>query len=789
MTMPAHAQAEPADDVTAAETAATDPATDVSSTSDTPATGDIVVTANKRAQSINTVGLTITALSGDTLATQGVRSLSDLAQTVPGLSYAGTDYGTPVFTLRGVGFYDNSIGGYPTTSVYVDEVPLAFPVTTLHANLDLERVEVLKGPQGTLFGQNSTGGAINYIAAKPTNELAAGMDVSIGRFGAGELNGYVSGPITDTLGVRLSGQYGYGNGWQRSTTRDDSLGKRNLLNGRLLVAWEPTPDLKISLNLNGWRDTSDPQAGQLISVIPNFTNPDGTSVVDPGLAAYPFAVSGPRDADWSPDHRPKAKKKQYQAAMRADLNLTDDIVVTGISSYVHYEVDQTLDQDSTSLDGFQYRDTGSVKSFTQELRIAGGETSSFRWVAGANFESSKTFEMTDQTYSDSTVAAITGSLGGSNYTAQEFRNYAFFGNGELDILPNLTLKAGARYTRSKVSGDLCTYDRGDGTTNGAILFLFGLLHPGEPLPTLRIGDCVTLNRANVPELFSDTLKENNVSWRVGVDWKPSNNLLLYANVAKGYKGGSYPIVAAVTYTSYVPVVQESLLDYEAGFKARLFDRRVSLNGAAFYYDYRNKQLLTRRPDILAGLVPALDNIPKSTVKGVELELTATPVEGLRLNAGVTYLDAAIDSYVGTNAGGVTTDFAGTAIPFTPKWQLVGSADYNFPVQGRIRPFIGLSATKRTGTTSIVGSAQGATLLPGYRSAVPLTETYDLPGYALLDLRAGIEAEDGTWRLMIWGKNVTNKYYWQNVTAAFENITRYAGQPATYGLTFSYKFGQ
>ncbi len=137
-----------------------------SADSDDATVGEIIVTANKREQSINKVGLAITAVTGETLAQQRVVSLSDLANTVPGLSYAPSATQTPVYTLRGVGFYETTLAAYPTTSVYVDQVPLAFPALGTHANFDLERVEILKGPQGTLFGQNSTGGAINFIAAK-----------------------------------------------------------------------------------------------------------------------------------------------------------------------------------------------------------------------------------------------------------------------------------------------------------------------------------------------------------------------------------------------------------------------------------------------------------------------------------------------------------------------------------------------------------------------------------------------------------------------------------------------
>jgi outer membrane receptor protein involved in Fe transport len=751
--------------------------------------GDIIVTANKRSQSINSVGLTISALGTDTLEKQGIKTLDDLAKSVPGLSFAATDFGAPVFTLRGVGYYDNSIGSYPTTSVYVDEVPLPFSVMSLHTNLDLERVEVLKGPQGTLFGQNSTGGAINFVAAKPTDALAAGVEATIGRFGAGEANGFISGPLTDTLGVRVAGQYGYGSPWQKSYTRDDELGRKNYLNGRILLNWAPTADLKIALNLNGWRDTSEPQTGQFVSLFPQLVAPGGGSAIDPRLANAPFSPSDPRASDWSPDYRPNANKRQYQASLRGDLNVSEDIVLTSITSYVNYRSRQEVDNDGTPIEQFQYRDVGTIKSFNQELRLAGGEGSGFRWVFGGNFESSKTHELQNALYKDSSVALLYGNFKGQNYTDQKFRNYAVFANGEYDLGSDLTFKAGARYTNTRVKGFTCTQDAGDGTVNGTILFFYSMLNPGAPLPNLAIGDCVTLDRNFQPGPFVLTQKEDNVAWRIGFDYKPSRDLLIYANVAKGYKGGSFPTYASLIYTSFLPVVQESLLDYEAGFKARLLDRKLSVNGAVFWYDYKNKQLLTKQPDLLSGLSQQIANIPKSRIRGAELEMSATPVEGLRLTGAMTYLDAKITEYVGTNAGGTQADFAGTKIPFTPKWQFLATADYDLPVTGPVRPFIGATFTKRSSTTSIVGSASGAIINPGFRTSVPIGEVYDIKGYGILDLRAGVAAEDESWRLMFWAKNVTNKYYWNNAITAFENVVRYAGQPATYGVTFGHKFGQ
>ena len=166
--------------------------------------GDIVVTANKREQNLNDVGLSVTAIGGEALAERRITSVQDIAAAVPGLKFAESGAGTPIYTLRGIGFNEESLGVYPSVSVYTDEVPLPFPVLTLRAAFDLERVEVLKGPQGTLFGQNATGGAINYIAAKPTNELRYGADISYARFNYLNGNAFISGPMGDNAGFRLA---------------------------------------------------------------------------------------------------------------------------------------------------------------------------------------------------------------------------------------------------------------------------------------------------------------------------------------------------------------------------------------------------------------------------------------------------------------------------------------------------------------------------------------------------------------------------------------------------------
>ncbi|KAK0351335.1 hypothetical protein LTR94_025355, partial [Friedmanniomyces endolithicus] len=183
------------------------------------ASADIIVTANKREQSLNSVGLTITAASTEELSNRGIEGPADLAKLVPGFTFTQSIYSTPVFTLRGIGLYDATFGAAPSVSVYTDQIPRNVPVMSDALDLDIERVEVLKGPQGTLFGQSSTGGAINYIVGKPTKSFSAGFDASYERFNRAELSGFVSGPLTEGVAARLALKGVSGGAWQHSLSR------------------------------------------------------------------------------------------------------------------------------------------------------------------------------------------------------------------------------------------------------------------------------------------------------------------------------------------------------------------------------------------------------------------------------------------------------------------------------------------------------------------------------------------------------------------------------------------
>jgi iron complex outermembrane recepter protein len=764
---------------------------------------EIIVTAQKREENINKVGLSIAAIGGTALQERSIQSLSDIASAVPGLSYINSANNTPVYNLRGVGFYDTSLGSYPTTSIYVDQVALPFPVLTNLTAFDLERIEVLKGPQGTLFGQNSTGGAINYIAAKPTDEFKAGGELSYGRFNDFIGNAYISGPLAPGLRARLSGKLQNSSDWQYSYTRPgDKNGSAKNWAARLLLDWDATETLKFNVNLNAWRDQDDPQA----VAYSQFYQQAITNVA-PEVRNYPLAPYGKsRAADWSETNRMFRDLKFKQAALRADWEFIPDVTLTSITSYIDFKQTGALDQDGINFEGIDLRYfTGNIKSFSQELRLANSGASSFRWIVGGNFSRDKVFYLENIVYGD-------GSGGNNqpppfqiesseNFSDQRMRNYAVFGNAEYDLSEQFTVKAGIRYTEAKRTADICnkdgtlTPDGGPARRNfpvGGANRLFDLLAdlfaPGNDYPDILPGGCFNLNdpdprnpqanpaRPYEPGLFTSSINESNTSWRVGVDFKPSNTLLLYANVAKGYKAGGFGNINAAINFQFRPVQQESILSYEAGFKAQLADRRVSLNGAVFYMDYKNKQLRTKDINPIFGIIDALNNVPKSHIQGAELEINTRPADGLSVGAAVTYLKSKIDEYTGINAGGVTADFKGTVIPFTPEWQAGANARYEVPL-GSLTAFVGGQINYRSKTFAAIGGRfSGANLAPGF----------EMKSYTTVDAQLGVKSGAG-WRAMLWGKNLTNSYYWTNVVAGQDQIVRYVQKPTTYGVTVGFDF--
>lgn len=793
-------------------------------------TDEIIVTAQKREENVQNVGLSITAASGAALTKLGITDTAQLQKIIPGFTATPTFYGTQVFTIRGVGFQDTSLAGSPTVSTYVDESPLPYAALTQGATLDLERVEVLKGPQGTLFGENATGGAVNYIANKPVDRLAYGADISVGRFDAILAQGYVNAALGEGLAARLAVQSNTSGDWQEGygPQTGASHGKQRFLNGRLSLLYKPDGPFRALLTLGGWRDRSDNQAPQLWGRV----SQDPTQVRAPAFAAFPLAPHNDRAAGFSPcintspfdpiagqtagttyptpggiaesegagsvvqaGGQPtsctglKRDNTFYNATLRLDYELSDNLTLTSLTQYLHFRRRAGIDGDGTPVQINESYQTGHISSFYQELRASGRIGDTGNWIVGGNYQSDRTVDQFLLSLAASTSVPFPlgpGLYVGLGpivaYNAQQTKTYAAFASIEYPILDKLSVIGGIRYTKQNKDDQACSRDGGDGTL-ARLGALFTGVNPG-------VGGCFTIGAAGPTVTpYEQSLDQHNISWRAGLNYKPATDILLYATVSQGYKGGSYPTLTLASAVSQLhPVVQERLLSYEVGFKTRLFDRQLTLNAAGFYYDYHNKQILGTIADPLFGVLSALVNIPKSHVEGFEASATWTPhsLSGLKLSPSVSFQRSRIDGcsggagcvggqYFNTDNYANLVSLTGQAFPNAPKWQASADAEYDWQLGNGLAAYVG-------GTVTYTASTGGQ-----FNNPTPLAGQPDilLPKYTLLDLRAGVSK--GPWGIQIWGRNITDKYCWTGSYHAGDALIRFAGMPATYGATFSYHY--
>jgi len=763
--------------------------------------GDIIVTAQKRSQSIQDVGMTINVADSEVLARQGVVNVGDLTKVVSGFSAQVNGDGTPIFSIRGINFNAQNLAVSPTIAVSMDEAPLPYAVMAQGAILDLERVEVLKGPQGTLYGQNATGGTVNLIAAKPTDQLSYGGKVSYGRFETLETEGFVSGPLSDTLQARLALSATSSGPWQYSTSRpDDETGRQSKFAGRVLLNWEPTEKFHLSLNLNGWLDKSETLQPQVVNYRP--ANPAGTACeITPGCG---FPANGPnpfvnigkaREADWWPEFPTGRNNNFYQASVRADYDLTSNLQLTSLSTYSRVKIDSFFSGSGYPIPVQDQNFTGRIKAFNQELRVSGEiPDSGIHFIVGASYAYDKSNQVDHwfDTLNSATAPAFTLF---DNITNQKGKSYAAFASMDWDITDRLSLSAGIRYTDSKRTATSCTHDV-DGAAAATFNFLIDAYRTGALNPTTALtpaelaafpftpigqGECFTIGpRENGYLPYKDpvTLHENNVPWRLSVNYKFSRDLSVYATVSRGFKDGVFPAKTAASYVTYAPVRQEQLTAYEAGFKSHLFGRSLSVNAAVFYYDYKDKQLVPSFDDPVFRLVSATANIPKSKVTGFDMDVTWQPVEVFTLKSNLTYADSKVVSsfpdYLNTpilTGGGALplVDDKGNSFNLSPKWTSISDAELRLPISGSAEAFFGGTMTYNSVTWSDLAHSPSVRVDP----------------YTVFDLRAGVSLDSGV-DMMVWSKNVTNKYYWGLGYGQGDSTVRYAYMPRTYGVTLRYR---
>lgn len=615
---------------------------------------EIVVTAQKRAQRLSDVPVTVSASSGIQLQQAGVTNVNQIGRIAPSFTVAASVYGYQVFSIRGINFNSQQLSAAPAVSAYLDEAVLPYTAMTGGLLLDVERVEVLKGPQGTLYGQNATAGSINVIAAKPTQVLSAGARVEVNNYGQTMVEGFVSGPVTDTLRMRLAATTTQGGEWQRGYYISPvKNGDQDKVAARLLVDWTPTDRFHLQLNVNGNYDHGEVIQPQLALVAPAIPG-----LEQPGLIGYPPATRN-RDAEITPGFDTHAHNRLIQEVLRMDYEINDNMQLTSITNYADFRLRTPLDYDAMALDNQFAVTFGKVSTINQEVRLSGKALNEkANYVFGINYSSDKIRD--GQT---STLDHYTGTPPFSQYTVDynlKNESKAIFGNVDYEILPKLTLTAGARYTMMKESISGCVY--GNDAFNGLLGFISGAFRSIAglgPVPAGYFGPntCATINddipnvpNPNGPGLVPDNLpvfanrsqKEHNFSWRGAASYKLTPDSMVYVSVSRGYKSGVFPAQPNLVNSELAPVRQESVTSYEVGTKLAMFDRTMRLNVSGFHYEYKDKQFYTYFPLIIGGVSSFIVNIPKSSVNGFDADLSITPTNNLTLRGAVTYIQTKVE---------------------------------------------------------------------------------------------------------------------------------------------------
>lgn len=757
---------------------------------------DIVVTAQRRAENINDVGVTIQAFSGDTLKSVGISDAAGLAQVTPAFNFARSSANTPIYTIRGIGFQTPNLSSTSPVGIYVDEVAYAYPYMSNGPSFDIERVEILKGPQGTLYGRNTTGGLVNYIAAKPTADFSTGFTLELGNYETVNAEGYVSLPIAPTLGLRVSGRWETsGKGWQKSVSRPgDRLGEKDRLGARAILEWEPSSALKLTLSGSYWDDKSDTIAVQAVA----FT-PDSPPFAVPGLAAAVRGDWKAGEADWGPNYTGKppyqARSRFYGLSGRLDYELSPDITFTSLTGYNDVKRYDMNDVDGTPFETSEYLSDGRIKSFSQELRLT-GSGGSLDWIVGGYYSRDKIRDDQIGYYRDSSILntlAFVGQLvpqtvytpeqvanGFNNFrnlSSQRSRSLSAFANADLRLSEQWKLSAGVRYTDDSLSFRGCSADFNNNTApvwNTGVAAVVAQ-RTGAPFQWPGVGpnECLTYRAdfSGRDPIYVRSLDEDNFAGRLALNWEPNDDTLVYASVSRGYKSGAFPVVAANVETQLDPAKQEQVTAYELGLKASLADRAIQANVSGYYYDYRDKQLFGEIQDPIFSSLTRIINVPKSRVWGGEVDLSIRPTDALFLKLGGSYTNTRVTDFSGFNRLGQPQDFAGSAFPFTPKWQFNALATYDVA--------FGADNAVQFGANM---SHQGAT--PGALGEDP---DFDVAAYTLVNANITFKLRDDRFRIGVFGRNLFNENYYTASDVLTDTVIRVPGMVRTYGVTLSVRY--
>lgn len=715
----------------------------------------VVVTAQRRAERLQDVPLSVTSVSGQTIEDSNFRSVTDLQYLAPGVQFDPTN--GSAFQIRGVGSTSYDFSFAKSVNVVVDDVVMDAPRDNGMLGLtDIRQVDVLMGPQGTLFGRNSTSGVIAITTAKPVlGMFSAKGDVSYGEREDRSANLTVNAPISDRLALRVTGfsqgQEGYG----RYAVLNQSLNLFREYGVRARLLFQPADGVELIY------------AGEYSHHYDNLnrTTVGGGSAAFTAIQIANGVTPGPRNDDNADSKIGDTETSTWGHSLRAEIQIGRD-TLTSITAYRETEYDGNGPANFAPAEQFAFtpynRGAVDTKKFSQELRWAsptggfleylGGvfynrlelDASQIQWVTfGAPLVSPTGVRLTSFT---TTTGAI-----GDNSNATRFKTEAVtaaaFGQLKFNLTPRFNLSLGARYTHD---------------SNSQSQTFFRL----DPVPITGVAATFTAT-ARPPLQPSGRVKGDNFSYRISGQYKLTDDTMLYATYATGYKPGAVAFVG----NNYSPYGEETVKSVEAGVKAELFERRVRLNLNVFHSKFTDFQtsLLTFVPGNPVAVI-ATGNAGGLKSEGVEATFAWRALDGLTLAGGVTYADAVFTDFQ-YNA---TTNYAGTALSYAPKWQAALSAKYDGEIGEDLRLRASLDYAYRSKVFPTIGEPANVAV----------------PGYGIVNGRLSLSPVGSDFEFGVYGRNLLDKYF----STAFQQyssltLTHYTTRDAhrTLGVFAKYSF--
>ena len=708
---------------------------------------DIVVTAERRETRLQDTPIAITALGADALESQGVKTVNDLAASVPNLTSTTGPQGSgdANFFVRGIGQFDVIVTNDPGVGVYVDGVYLGRTVGAMLDSGDIERVEVLRGPQGTLFGRNTLGGAISVTSKAPVpGVFGATLRGTYGSRERIDVDGSINLGLGSENALRVYGYTRNQDGFARNAFTGALFGKTKREGGKAQLHLEPTSGLRIELAADYGLDKSNPapSVNRAIAPAPFFPADAGA---DRSTDFYTVFVS----------NQPEARNRTYGFSGTIAFDV-GDATIKSITAYRNLDGFSTSDPDGTGYRLYDQNVTTRQNQFSQELQISGDALDEgFSYLLGGYFFRERANQELALCFAPITPVATARFNACNTWTQQNnqlTKSYAVFGQARYKLADAFSITLGGRYTwenKSIVSNQFFDF-RPAGTAFNPT--------PGAPPPGLRIVAPIVTNLA-------DSVKFQKFTPKVGVEFKPSETVLVFASYAKGFRSGGFNgrlIAPQTRVPSYAPDTNDS---YEVGIKADALNRALRVNVTGFYSKYKGIQQTISDPAVQFRVANAGD----AELYGFEAEITAVPTTGLRFNAGVGYTRSKFE-----NVPAAVGPINGNRLPFSPEWTIATGLEYE------------IAAGSFTITPRVDYRYQSAVFFSPFNLALEKQ-----PGYGLLSARLTLASADkGRYSLAVYGDNLTQERYFtfgQDALGAQGVAYSYLGRPREFGVTAGVKF--